>query len=50
MRSHERVVHPVALPAHDWRITGLDVNRGYDAEDLSGPAFVGAAAKPAQPI
>jgi hypothetical protein len=50
MRSHERVVHPIALPAHDWRITGLDVNRGYVAEDLSGPSFGGAAAKPAQPI
>ena len=50
MRSFERIVHPIALPAHDWRITGLDVNRGYAASALDGPAFAGAAAAPAQPI
>jgi hypothetical protein len=48
MRSYERVVHPIALPAHDWRITGLDVNRGYAASELSGPAFAGAAAAAAK--
>jgi hypothetical protein len=47
MRSYERVIHPLPLPAHDWRITGLDVNRGYDAAALAGPAFTGAAAAPA---
>lgn len=47
MRSFERVVHPIALPAHDWRITGLDVNRGYEARALMGPEFSGAAAAPA---
>ncbi|RZJ25021.1 MAG: hypothetical protein EOO54_07635 [Haliea sp.] len=47
MRSFERVVHPIALPAHDWRITGLDVNRGYGAEQLAGPQFSGAALAPA---
>ena len=50
MRSHERIVHPIALPAHDWRITGLDVNRGYAASDLSGALFTGAAAAPASPL
>ena len=50
MRSHERIVHPIALPAHDWRITGLDVNRGYAASDLSGASFAGAAAAPARSI
>jgi hypothetical protein len=49
MRSYERVVHPIALPAHDWRITGLDVNRGYGADDVSGARFTGAAAAPARP-
>ena len=44
MRSYERVVHPLALPAHDWHITGLDVDRGYTAADLQGPAFRGRAA------
>jgi len=50
MRSYERIVHPIALPAHDWRITGLDVNRGYDANDLSGVSFQGSAAAPAKPL
>jgi hypothetical protein len=50
MRSFERVLHPIALPAHDWRITGLDINRGYGAEALRGPEFGGAAAVPAKPI
>lgn len=50
MRSHEDVVHPLRLPAHDWRITGLDVNRGYDAAALQGPAFRSAAAAPAAPL
>lgn len=44
MRSYERVVHPLALPAHDWHITGIDVDRGYTAADLEGPAFRGRAA------
>ena len=50
MRSYERVVHPIALPAHDWRITGLDVNRGYGAADVSGAVFAGAAAAPARAL
>ena len=47
MRSYEEVVHPIRLPAHDWRITGLDVNRGYGVDALQGPRFSGAAAAPA---
>ena len=47
MRSYEEVVHPLRLPAHDWHVTGLDVNRGYGVEALSGPAFAGLAAAPA---
>lgn len=50
MRSFERVVHPIALPAHDWRITGLDVNRGYAPAALAGPELRGAAAAPAAPV
>lgn len=50
MRSYEEVVHPIRLPAHDWFITGLDVNRGYGAEALRGPQFSGAAAAPAKPV
>jgi len=47
MRSYEEVVHPIRLPAHDWHVTGLDVNRGYGADALRGPMFGGAAALPA---
>ncbi len=47
MRSYEEVVHPLRVPAHDWRIAGLDVNRGHDAAALRGPVFTGAAAAPA---
>ena len=46
-RFYERVVHPIRIPAHDWRLTGLDVNRGFRAEDIDGPQFTGAAAAPA---
>ncbi|MBM4204117.1 MAG: VOC family protein [Gammaproteobacteria bacterium] len=45
MRSFERVVHPLGgLAAHDWRITGLDVDRGYGLADVEGRQFIGAAA------
>jgi hypothetical protein len=47
MRSYEEVVHPIRLPAHDWHITGLDVNRGITPESLQGPRFTGTAAAPA---
>lgn len=47
MRSYERLLHPLPLPVHDWRITGLDVNRGYAQSDVMGPEFTGAAARPA---
>ncbi len=50
MRSYERLVHPLPLPVHDWRITGLDVNRGYSAKDVMGPEFTGAAERPATSI
>jgi hypothetical protein len=44
MRSYEEVVHPLRVPAHDWYVTGLDVNRGYDISALQGPQFSGLAA------
>lgn len=50
MRSYERVVHPLNLPAHDWFVTGLDVNRGYAPEALQGPQFTGSAAAPAKKL
>jgi hypothetical protein len=50
MRSYERVRHPIALPAHDWHVTGLDVNRGYAAQALLGAEFTGSAARDAGSI
>ncbi|MDO9096322.1 MAG: hypothetical protein Q7U99_27200 [Rubrivivax sp.] len=50
MRSYEEVVHPLRLPAHDWHVTGLDVNRGYGVDALQGPDFTGAALAPAAPV
>jgi len=45
MRSFERVVHPLGgMAAHDWRITGLDLDRGYGPPELQGPEFTGTAA------
>ena len=50
MQASEEVVQPLRLPAHEWLITGLDVNRGYGAEAVQGPQFSGAAAAPAAPL
>jgi hypothetical protein len=36
---HERLLRPVPLPVHDWHMTGLDVNRGFIASDISGADF-----------
>jgi hypothetical protein len=47
VRSYEEVVHPIRLPAHDWYLTGLDLDRGMTAAELSGPTFTGTAAAPA---
>ena len=47
MRSYERVVHPIRLPAHEWHVTGLDVNRGFEAADVAGAEFTGKATAPA---
>ena len=46
-RFFERIVTPVPIPAHDWRLTGLDVNRGLAVADVSGPSFSGTAVAPA---
>lgn len=47
MRSYEEVVYPLRLPAHDWWLTGLDINRGHSLDALRGPQFSGVAAAPA---
>lgn len=50
-RFAERLRLPIPdLPVHDWRLTGLDVNRGYGADAVSGAQFTGAAAAPARAL
>jgi hypothetical protein len=50
-RFYERLLRPFPrLPVHDWKLTGLDVNRGYAVAALSGPTFSGTAAAPAAPL
>lgn len=46
-RFHERLLRPLPLPVHDWRLTGLDVNRGLDRAEISGAALEGRAVAPA---
>lgn len=48
-RYYERLKKPLPnLPVHDWRLLGLDVNRGYQATELLAPGFSGRAAGAAQ--
>ena len=35
---------------HDWRLIGLDVNRGLNEADISEPKFSAKAAVAARPI
>lgn len=46
-RFHERLLRPVPLGVHDWRLTGLDAGRGLAAAEVSGPVLAGRAAAPA---
>ena len=46
-RFFERLLRPLPIDIHSWRLTGLDVNRGYAADAISGDRFTGAAATPA---
>ncbi len=46
-RFAEQRVQPTLIAVRDWRLTGLDVNRGFSAADLAGPEFGGAARQPA---
>jgi hypothetical protein len=46
-RFHEKLLRPFPLPVHDWHLTGLDVNRGFDRADIEGAAFGARAAAPA---
>jgi hypothetical protein len=46
-RFFERVLRPPPIGVHQWRVTGLDVNRGFTAQDMLCAAFTGAAARTA---
>ena len=46
-RFHERLLRPLPLPVHDWRLTGLDVDRGLDPAEVGGAVFGGKAVRPA---
>lgn len=50
-RFHERLLRPIpGLPVHDWLLTGLDINRGYDVLALANPELQGTALAPATPL
>lgn len=49
-RFHERLLRPLPLPVHDWRLTGLDAGRGFGADEIGGAAFTGRALSPAAPL
>lgn len=49
-RFHEHLLRPAPLPVHDWRLTGLDVDRGLTPAEVAGPMFTGKAAAPARPV
>jgi len=47
----ERLIRPIPnFHVHEWRLTGLDVNRGYGPEALAGPAWAPEAERPAAPL
>jgi len=50
-RFHERLRKPIPmLPVHDWQLTGLDLNRGWSAADITGSQFTGVAKSPAKAL
>lgn len=46
-RFSERVRGPLRIMAHEWHVTGVDLDRGWTDADVSGPDFSGRAAAPA---
>ncbi len=46
-RFHERLLRPLPLPVHDWRLTGLDAGRGFGPDDIDRVALAGRAMAPA---
>jgi hypothetical protein len=46
----ERVRGPLQIDAHRWRVTGIDLDRGWSAGDVTGDSFTGSAETPATPL
>lgn len=44
---NERVRGPLRINAHRWWLTGADLDRGWEAADVTGPNFERGAAPPA---
>lgn len=50
VRFLERVRGPLQIDAHRWQVTGIDLDRGWLAGDVTGDRFTGAAEAPATPL
>ena len=46
----ERVNAPIAIDAHAWRLTGIDINRGNEIQDYRGPNSDSVMNSPAKPF
>jgi hypothetical protein len=46
-RFYERLLRPLPLPVHNWRLTGIDVNRALTPAEVEGADFTGRAVAPA---
>jgi hypothetical protein len=50
VRFSERVRGPLRIMAHEWHVTGLDVDRGWQPPEVGGAEFTGRAAAPARAL
>jgi hypothetical protein len=50
VKFYEELISPFKLAAHDFWLTGLDVNRGLTPADLQPPRYSPKAALPAKPL
>jgi hypothetical protein len=46
----ERVRGPIQIHAHRWRLTGADLDRGWQPSEVRGAEFQGEAAAPARKL
>jgi hypothetical protein len=46
----ERVRGPLQIKAHAWEVTGIELDRGWQSSDVTGPALSGRAAQPVEPF